>query len=236
MKTSEIIEKNKKAIILIDVQIPGEANQVKISIKGTGFIISLDGKFITNAHVYRSIQENEMEYAGVSVPGKTDEKGLTHYDRFKIEKIAIDEENDVALLKIIPTQDVTTFSAIESGGLETLENIKEGQDIVFIGYPLAVELLNMGFGITMTTNKCIISSIKRRGVDGSLHFFLVDTHSNGGSSGSPVFSAETGKVIGISSARISSKIQIPNGQIADIPANLGICRPIKYAIELIEKK
>src|SRR3989344_6553710 len=125
------------------------------------------------------------------------------------------------------------FGAIQ--GLGNSESVKEGEEVIYIGYPLAVELLNMGFGITMTTNKCIISSIKRRGADGSLHFFLVDTHINGGSSGSPVFSAETGNIVGISSARISSKIPIPGGAVADIPANMGICRPIKYAIELINK-
>ncbi|OGZ66316.1 MAG: hypothetical protein A3C50_01295 [Candidatus Staskawiczbacteria bacterium RIFCSPHIGHO2_02_FULL_43_16] len=232
MKIQDIIEQNKKSIILVDVQIPAEGNQKKISIKGTGFIISPDGKFITNAHVYKAITEEEMDYAGVSVPGKTDEKGSTFYDRYKIALIGqIDEENDMALMQII--SDKKDFQTV--GNLETTENIKEGEDVAFIGYPLAVELLNMGFGITMTTNKCIISSIKRRGADGSLHFFLVDTHINGGSSGSPVFSAETGNIVGISSARISSKIPIPGGVVADIPANMGICRPIKYAIELINK-
>ncbi len=230
IKTNEIVDNNRNGIILIDVQVPGEGTQVKISIKGTGFIISPDGIFITNAHVWRQIQESEMDFAGVSVPGTTDGKGLTHYDRFKIEKIAIDDDNDIALLKIISDK---TFATVSQ--METTETMKEGDDVVFIGYPLAVELLNMGFGITMTTNKCIVSSLKRRGGDGSLHFFLVDTHINGGSSGSPVFSAETGKIVGISSARISSKIQIPGGPIADIPANLGICRPIKYAIDLISK-
>ncbi len=172
-----------------------------------------------------------MPFAEASVPGQMDEKGLIRYDKYKIEKIAIDDENDVALMRIV--SDKKDFKTV--GKLESEETIKEGEDVTFIGYPLAVELLNMGFGITMTTNKCIISSIKRRGADGTLHFFLVDTHINGGSSGSPVFSAETGNVIGISSARISSKIPIPGGAVADIPANMGICRPIKYAIELINK-
>ena len=103
-----------------------------------------------------------------------------------------------------------------------------------VGYPLAVELLNMGFGLTMTTNKSIVSSIKRRANDGSFHFFLIDGHINNGSSGSPVFSVETGKVIGIASAKISAKIPIPGGAVADIPANMGICRPSKYIQEILK--
>lgn len=231
MKTNEIIEQNKKSIVLVDVQIPAEGNQKRISIKGTGFIISSDGKFITNSHVYRSILENEMEYAGVSIPDRTDEKGSTYYERYKIKLVEpLDDENDIALMQII--SDKKDFPVVKLS--VNSENLKEGEDIIFIGYPLAIEMLNMGFGITMTSNKALVSSIKRRGVDGSFHFFLIDSHVNNGSSGSPVF-LENGEVIGIISAKISSKIPIPGGVIADIPANMGICRPIKYAIDLIEK-
>lgn len=231
MDVQKIIEKNKKAIILIDVQIPVEGNKKRISIKGTGFIISEDGKFITNAHVYKQISESDLQYVGVSVPGETDkEKKLTHYNRYKIKLIKLDEENDLALMQI--ESDGAKFETVAKIG--DAEKVVEGDEVVYIGYPLATEMLNMGFGITMTTNKCIISSIKRRGSDGSLHFFLVDTHTNNGSSGSPVFSTETGKIIGIVSGKISSKIPMPDNKIADIPANIGICRPANYIENLLK--
>lgn len=235
MEIAKIIEKNKNAIVLVDIQIPGEGNQKKIGIRGTGFIVSADGKFITNSHVYKQIPENELQYAGVSVPGKTDDKNLTHYERFPIKLIKIDEENDIALMQIVSHSagsGQAKFDVID--GLGDSEKMKEGDELVYIGYPLAVELLNMGFGITMTTNRCLVSSIKRRGVDGSFHFFLIDTHVNNGSSGSPVFSVETGKVIGIASAKISAKIPMPGGQVADIPANMGICRPANYIENLLK--
>jgi len=230
MNIQKIIEKNKNAVILIDVEIPKENNQKTISIKGTGFIVSPNGKFITNAHVYKQIPTNELQYIGAKVPGKTDEKGLTHYDRYPIKLLEIDEQNDLALMQIISSKN---FETVEKPG--DSKSVKEGEEIVYIGYPLATEMLNMGFGITMTTNKCIISSVKRRGTDGSLHLFLVDTHTNNGSSGSPVFSLNNGKIIGIVSGRISSKIPTPDGKIIDIPANIGICRPVEYANSLINK-
>ncbi len=231
MEITKIIEENKNAIILVDVHIPAEHNQQKVSIKGTGFIVAPEGKFITNAHVYKAIPENEWQYMGVSVPGKTDEKNLLHYDRYPIKLINIDEQNDVAYMEII--SDKKDFQTVK--GLGDSEKVKEGDDIIFIGYPLAVELLNMGFGITMTTNQSIISSVKRKIEGGMLSFFLTDSHINSGSSGSPVFSTKNGEVIGIASAKISAKIPLPGGQVADIPANMGICRPINYAIELINK-
>jgi len=231
MKISKIIEKNKNSVILVALYVPGENNQGKVSIRGTGFIISRDGKFITCGHVYKQIPQNDLPYLEVSVPGKIDEKGITHYDRYKVKLLKIDKENDLALMQII--SDKNNFETIEGFGKS--ESVKEGDEVVFIGYPLATELLGMRFGITMNTNHCIISSVKRRGIDGSLHFFMIDTHINNGSSGSPVFLKDTGKVIGIASGRISAKISSPEGKILDIPANMGICGPAKYIIDLINK-
>jgi len=231
MKISEIIKKNKNSVILVALYVPGENNQGKVSIRGTGFIISRDGKFITCGHVYKQIPQNDLPYLEVSVPGKIDEKGITHYDRYKVKLLKIDKENDLALMQII--SDKNNFETIEGFGKS--ESVKDGDEVVFIGYPLATELLGMRFGITMNTNHCIISSVKRRGIDGSLHFFMIDTHINNGSSGSPVFLKDTGKVIGIASGRISAKISSPEGKILDIPANMGICGPAKYIIDLINK-
>lgn len=228
MDIANIIENNKKSILLVDLQKTGPNGQKMINIRGTGFLVSPDGKFVTNAHVYNLIPKEDLDYMGAAVPGTTNEKKLTQYVRYPIKLLYIDTENDLALMQIIAEK---KFDAVTLGNSD---EVSEGNDVVFIGYPLAVELLNMNFGITMNTNKCIISSIKRRGVDGSLHFFMVDTHINNGSSGSPVFSMG-GEVIGVASGKISTKIPLPNGSLIDIPANMGICRPIKYAIELINK-
>lgn len=230
MKISEIIEKNKNSIILVALYIPGVENQGKVSIRGTGFIISRDGQFITCAHVYKQIPQNELSYLEVSVPGKTDEKGITHYDRYKVKLLKMDEENDFALMQII--SDKNNFETI--AGFGNSESVKEGDEVVFIGYPLATELLGMQFGITMSTNHCIISAVKRRARDGSLHFFMVDTHINKGSSGSPVFLKDTGEVIGVTNRRISQRISLPDGKTFEIPANMGICIPAKYINNLIK--
>ncbi len=230
MDIQKIIEKNKKAIVLIDLQKTLENNQKQISIRGTGFIISEDGKFVTNAHVYKQIPESELPHIGVSVPGETDKNNLTHYNRYKTKLLKLDEENDLALMQIEGVE--KKFDIVSKIG--DAEKVKEGDEVVYIGYPLATEMLNMGFGITMTTNKCIISSVKRRGADGSLHFFLVDTHTNNGSSGSAVFSTESGEVVGVVSGKISAKVPAQDGKMMDIPANIGICRPINYIENLLK--
>ena len=119
-----------------------------------------------------------------------------------------------------------------------LKDVNEGDEVLIMGHPLATELLMMGVGITAIATQCIVSSIKRKAIDGSLHFFFVGTHINLGSSGSPVFSKKTGELIGIVSARIGTKIPLPdlqNNKAMEIPANIGICRPVEYLKELINK-
>jgi S1-C subfamily serine protease len=229
MKTTEIIEKNKKSVILLAL-IKKAENQ--LSIRGTGFIISKDGKFVTNAHVFNEIPETEKEYLMAQIIDKVDENGITHYKEYKVKIISLDKENDMALMQII-TENNTEFEIISE--FEESEQVREGEEAIFIGYPLATELISIGFGITMSANACIISSVKRRGIDGSLHFFMIDSHVNNGSSGSPVFSKETGKVIGIISGKISQRIPMADGKNLDIPANMGICIPSKYTEEIIKK-
>lgn len=232
MKKSTIFEENKNSIILLDVIVPKENNQSKITIMGTGFIISKDGKFITCAHVYNQVPENERQFLGAKVPSETNKEGIIKYNRYNVELLDVDKENDVALMKI-KTEKEVVFDPVKKIG--NAFSVKEADEVIFAGYPLALELIMMGFGITMSLNRCIISSVKRRNIDGSLHFFMVDTHINNGSSGSPVFLTDTGEIIGIAAGKLSARIPNPKGGEIDVPANMGICRPVKYITELIER-
>lgn len=231
MKKVEIIDRNRNAIILLDVLKP-EGVGHQISVRGTGFIISPEGKFITCAHVYKEIPEKDLEFLGARVSSKTDSRGITIYERYGVRLLKMDQENDIVLMEIINHNKIAFATIKDFGGSSALQ---EGDEVIFIGYPLATEFLGLQFGITMTSSSSIISSVKRRGVDGSLHFFMIDTHVNNGASGSPVFSVESGKVIGVISGRISTKISLPDGKMVDIPASMGICRPIQYVETLIKQ-
>ena len=235
MENSKIIKQNQKSIGFIDIRIPekSDPNKNRTSIRGTGFIISKDGVFATNAHVYLEIPENEKQFLGFNIMSKTDEKGIISYSRYQIELLKLDKENDLALFRI-KSSEKTFFEPVKSLG--DLEKNNEGDEMLILGFPLATEMLVMGFGITSVANQCIISAIKRKGQDGSLHFFLIDTHVNLGASGSPIFSKNNGEVVGIVSGRIGIKIPIPNLQenkALEIPANMGICRPVNYLKDLI---
>lgn len=229
MKITKIIEKNKGLIMQLAIEKPADNNQKQISVRGTGFIISEDGKFITCAHVYKQIPENERQYLVAKIPGE-EKNNITRYELYPVELLEIDEENDIAILKMLGNKKYKYINYFLNSEL-----VKEGDEVVYMGYPLATELLTMGFGITLSTNSCIISSIKRRSSDSSLHFFMIDTHTNPGSSGSPIFSRESGKVIGIVCGNIASKILTPGGKDIMVPTNMGICRPATYIENIINK-
>jgi len=233
MKTFEIIEENRKSVISLIIWIPAAKDSGKggVSIIGTGFIVSPDGKFIISAHTYKKIPQNELQYLKVLIHDRKDEKGIIHHKQYKTELIKMDEDNDIALMKII--SDRTDFQSIKKLGDSEL--VKEGDEAIFLGYSLGTELLERGFGITMNTTSCIISSVKKRN-DGYVYFFIVDAYMNNGSSGSPVFSKETGEVIGVMSDKILilSRIAMPDGKVFDIPAKMGICRPSRYINKIIK--
>lgn len=234
MKKTEIYSKNKNSILLLAVMMPLGEGKGRISIRGTGFIVSEDGQFITSAHVYKEIPEGERKLLEAKLPEEADEKGITHFKTYKVKLIDLDEEEDIALMQLVNSGNKKKF--IPTSKLGDAENVKEGDEIIFIGYPLATELLAMGFGLTLSANSCIVSSVKRRGKDGRLHFSLIDTHINKGSSGSPVFSVDTGKIIGMASGRVTQKLEITGEKrVADIPSNIGICRPSKYISEVLKK-
>lgn len=234
MKKSEIFASKKSSVVLLDLVVPQGPNQSKMSVRGSGFIVSKSGYFVTCSHVYNEIPADELQHLGAKVISNTDEKGITHYESLAVELVDIDKENDLALMKLVD-KGAKKVEFVPIGKLGNSEDVKEGDEVLFMGYPLATELLSMGFGVTLSANECIISSVKRRSLDGSLHFFMVDTHINNGSSGSPVFSAETGEVIGVAAGKVSSKIPQPSGEQVDVPANIGICRPSKYIFDILKK-
>jgi len=235
MDNQKIIKDSGPSVVLIELVINNEPNssQGQLSVRGTGFIISKSGEVATCAHVYDQIPENQRQYLMINIPDQVDNNRILNYRRFKAELSRVDKEHDLAILKIQGSGDYI-FNPINNFG--DLSDVVEGDDLLILGYPLATELISSGFGITMTADQCIASSIKRRSIDGSLDFFMVDTHINNGSSGSPVFLKSTGEIVGVASGKvISARVPMPDSKtVVEIPANIGICRPINYLKELIK--
>jgi S1-C subfamily serine protease len=142
--------------------------------QGSGFLISPDGKILTNSHVVAN--ERLLE---VTLPDQS------HY---KARLLSRDEANDVALLQIEPRTKLPSLHLGDSDGLQV------GQKVLAIGNP---------FGLEGTLTTGIVSSLGRtiRGENERTLEGLIQTDAaiNPGNSGGPLLDS-AGNVVGINTA------------------------------------
>ncbi len=142
---------------------------------GSGFLISEDGRILTNHHVV-SGRAPEVQ---VTLPDKT---------QYRAEILARDAVNDLALIKITPKKKQAVLPLGDS------EHIQVGQKVLAIGNP---------FGLDGTLTTGIVSSLHRnledqngRQLEGMIQ---TDAAINPGNSGGPLLDSQ-GNVIGINTA------------------------------------
>ncbi len=141
---------------------------------GSGFILSADGKLLTNAHVVE----------GADTVSVTLKDGRT----FTGEVIGVDPVTDVAVIKIEATD-------LPVAPLGSTENLSPGEWAIAIGNPL---------GLDNTVTAGIISALDRSSTqvgiaDKRVQFIQTDAAINPGNSGGPLLNA-SGEVIGMNTA------------------------------------
>ena len=142
---------------------------------GSGFILSADGRILTNAHVVDGTRTVKVTLRD----GRT----------FDGEVIGIDSVTDVAVVKIETTDPLPTVR------LGSTANLSPGQWAIAIGNPL---------GLDNTVTAGIISAIGRTsnqvGIpDKRVQFIQTDAAINPGNSGGPLLN-DQGEVIGMNTA------------------------------------
>jgi S1-C subfamily serine protease len=142
--------------------------------QGSGFLISSDGKILTNNHVVAN--ERQLEVT------------LSDQSRYKAQLLSRDEGNDLALLQIMPRTKLPSLHLGDSDSLQV------GQKVLAIGNP---------FGLDGTLTTGIVSSLGRsiRGENERTLEGLIQTDAaiNPGNSGGPLLDS-AGNVVGINTA------------------------------------
>ena len=142
--------------------------------QGSGFLISADGKILTNNHVVAN--ERQLEVT------------LSDQSRYKAQLLSRDETNDLALLQIMPRGKLPALHLGDSDSLQV------GQKVLAIGNP---------FGLDGTLTTGIVSSLGRsiRGENERTLEGLIQTDAaiNPGNSGGPLLDS-AGNVVGINTA------------------------------------
>ncbi len=142
--------------------------------QGSGFLISDDGKILTNSHVVANEQQLEVT--------------LSDQSRYKARLLSRDPANDVALLQISPRKKLPVLRLGDSDALQV------GQKVLAIGNP---------FGLEGTLTTGIVSSLGRtiRGENDQTLEGLIQTDAaiNPGNSGGPLLDS-AGNVVAINTA------------------------------------
>jgi S1-C subfamily serine protease len=142
--------------------------------QGSGFIISGDGKILTNNHVVAN--EHQLEVT------------LSDQSKYRATLLSRDESNDLALLQITPRKKLPLLHLGDSDGLQV------GQKVLAIGNP---------FGLDGTLTTGVVSALNRpiRGENDQKLEGLIQTDAaiNMGNSGGPLLDS-AGDVIGINTA------------------------------------
>jgi S1-C subfamily serine protease len=140
---------------------------------GSGFLISPDGRILTNNHVISGSAKIEVRFSDGS--------------RYTAKVLVADRADDLAMIQIDPKKKVPFLKLGDSDGLQV------GQKVLAIGNPF-------GFSGTLTTG--IVSSLGReiRNDNSTLEGLIqTDAAINEGNSGGPLLDSQ-GNVIGINTA------------------------------------
>lgn len=157
---------------------------------GSGFIVSPKGYILTNEHVIEGATRITV--------------GLQSGEKYRGKIVGIDEETDVAVIKIETTQDLPTVTLGDSNSAEV------GDWVLAMGSP---------FGLDQTVTAGIISKKERETpyFTSFQRFLQTDAAINRGNSGGPLVNMR-GEVIGVNS-QIATSTGDYNGIGFALPAN-----------------
>jgi len=192
--------------------------------RGTGFVVGDGLSVITNAHVLPpALNSAQKEILGIILG-----EGMTPVFR-PATVAAIDREHDLAHLRL-------SGAPLPTLKLQDSDKVEEGQELGFTGFPLGMLL-----GMRHVTHRAMLSALTPIAVPASsarqldaktiaqmqrspFMVFQLDATAYPGNSGSPVFDATTGGVVGIINMVYvkgvkENAISNPSGIAYAIPSN-----------------
>jgi len=217
------IKQTKPSIVAIGFS----PNPNQVSIIGSGFSITNNGRILSCNHLFNKLEPQQIANLKAMV---MTEQGIDKYRWLPLSIINRDTDNDLAILQVSDYQK-TLLRPLKLGNSDEID---VGNDVYFIGFPYAAQLINDGFGVTLIVNRGVISNIKNPITDLTMrNWIIIDAISNPGNSGCPLLNKKNNKVIGVMS--ISFRIQSQTNNTLDIREPMHICaaKPINLAQSLL---
>lgn len=227
------IEKVRPSIVAVGTFQQMRAPQFRFL--GTGFAIGDGLRVATNAHVVPQTMDAgaDPESLVIVVPGATP----SAFKVRKAERLAIDAEHDVAILRI----DGAPLPALV---LRDSATVGEGAELLFTGFPIGAVL-----GLFPVTHRAMVSAISpiaipsndgkqldpravRRLRDSVYPVFQLDATAFPGNSGSPLYEPASGEVVGIINMVF---VKASRESVLAQPSGITYAIPSRYLIELLAR-
>ena len=225
----ETILKIKPSIVAVGTVL--DTRRPPSKFRGTGFAVAEGNLIITNVHVLPGEEETaEKERLVVFVDGDR-----RQYSR-KAEIVGLDEQHDLALLKI-------DGPALPAMAIGDSKSVMEGKMYAFTGFPIGTVL-----GHHPVTHQGIVSAITpiaipaKRSRDLSIkaikrlrspyNVFQLDATAYPGNSGSPLYDPATGQVVGVVN---SVFVKETKEEVLEKPSGISYVIPSRYIHQLLEK-
>lgn len=209
----------------------------RFTFRGTGFVINDGRTVITNAHV---LPDDPVDYPKLVMQlgnGRTASADSGTEIR-KLSVQGVDRTHDLVVLQFAG-EPLHTLALAPSGAA------REGQDVVFIGYPIGGLL-----GFSPVTHRGMISSITpialppptaskldaaavARLRQGPFDIFQLDATAYPGNSGGPLLDAQTGEVLGV-----VNMVLVKNSResVLSQPSGISYAIPVRFLRELLDRK
>ncbi|WP_374244956.1 S1C family serine protease [Zoogloea sp.] len=210
----------KRSVVAIGTVSP--TRNPRFRFLGTGFVAGNGNQVVTNAHVIGMTDLAEDERLVMALPG------VGRVTARPVVKEAVDLDHDLAVLRF----EGPPMPALRLGDSST---VRDGQDVAVTGFPLGSSV-----GLTPVTHKGIVSAIApvgqpvasarqldgailRRLATGGYSVLQLDIVTYPGNSGSPLFDAASGEVVGVPNLGFDtggreSAVSAPSGISYAIPA------------------
>lgn len=197
---------------------------------GTGFVVG-DGRLVaTNAHVVDAVrQRNRVEQMKVFFPDGGPVDGRS------VALVAEDRVHDVALLRF----EGAPARALE---LDSTHPGRQGQGVGVMGYPIGLRL-----GLVPAVHRGVIAAVVpavlplptgvkltpelTEALRNPYNLYQLDLVVFPGNSGSPMFDAESGKVIGIINKTLATRTR---EHLLESPSGISYAVPTRWVVELLD--